>query len=109
MIKVELFISSSLNIEKFSKVLSRIGVISVSAMDMKIFGSEIKPQNSYRGVLRSGRQANKTKLEIILPEENKTLLFKMLKEMIGPEDSLTTQIFITPMKKVSSLQDAVLV
>lgn len=108
MIKVELFINPSLSIEKIAEPLSRIGVISVSSMDMKIFGSENKTQTSYRGVLRSGKHANKAKLELVLPSESRAMLFKMLKEILGPEESLTTPVFITPMKQVDSLQTAAL-
>ncbi len=104
MIKVELFISPSLSIEKLSEPLSQIGVISLSSIDMKIFGSETKSQTSYRGVQRSGKHSNRTKLEIILPSLNQTILFKMLKEILGPEESLVTPVFITPIKPVDSLQ-----
>lgn len=109
MIKVEVFISPSLSIEKISEPLSRIGAVSVSSMEMKLFGDDTKSQTSYRGVLRAGKHANKVKLEVVLPAESKGNLFKMLKELLGPEESLTAPIFITEMKKVSYLQQPALI
>lgn len=103
MIKVELFVTPSLSVEKLSEPLSRVGIKSVSAMDMKTFDGESKSKTSYRGVLRSGKQAHKIKLEIILPPENQGRLFKMLKEILGPQESLTTPVFITQMEQVDSL------
>lgn len=107
MIKVELFLNSSVNTDKLAEPLARIGVKSISSMDMKIFGSESKSKTSYRGVLRSNKNLHKAKLEIILPSASKEMLLNLFKEILGPEESLTTPVFITPMQPVESLYDTV--
>ena len=104
MIKLEIFTSSSANLELLEENLSNLDIHSLSATEMKVLGKENIVKEHYRGVERASRHPQKLKIEIVMPKECRLQVFQILKDSLKDEQQSNTKIFTTPMWQTRSMQ-----
>lgn len=103
MLKIEIFTSKSIDLERLEKDLAPIGIHSIAATNMKVYSKEAVTTEVYRGVEREIRHPHRLKIEIILPAENRLQLYSFLRDKIELEDGETTKIFTIPMWQTRTL------
>lgn len=96
MIKAEIFLPQSINVEKLENDLRKTGLESMSAVDMRIFGRHETSRDMYRGVERVVRHSQKIKVEIIMQKQSLNDVLEVLKERVSAEYSAGIKIFTSP-------------